>query len=188
MNEDGDDSAEDIESSIQKELESLGNKGGQPLMFRAVRLDIPCLLFFKTQLPVDPAEFVHRICEEIINKPGIRRMRYINRLTPMSCVAKATEKGLEEAGKAVLVKHFKLTGEENHGEEETSNCSVSAMIFTSHTFIISSSDLHQPLLKPQSATVQGAHPGGCETWLRRPTLAGQKALMMFALRGAEVHG
>jgi tRNA acetyltransferase TAN1 len=140
MDEISDDSVDDIESSIQRELETLGNKGGQPHMFRAVRLDTPCLLFFKTELPVDPVEFVHRICQEIVTKPDIRKMRYINRLTPMSCVGKATEKGLEEMGKTVLRKHFQLSGEESRGEEKQSSCSVSATIFTQLPRISCSSD------------------------------------------------
>jgi tRNA acetyltransferase TAN1 len=130
MDEISDDSVDDVESSIQRELETLGNKGGKPHTFRAVRLDIPCLLFFKTKLPVDPAEFVHSICQEIVTKPEIRKMRYINRLTPMSCIGKATEKGLEDVGKTVLRKHFQLSGEESRGEEKQSSCSVSARIFT----------------------------------------------------------
>ncbi|KIN00837.1 hypothetical protein OIDMADRAFT_103573 [Oidiodendron maius Zn] len=119
-NEDSDD---DIETSIKKELETLGNKEGKLHIFRAVRLDMPCLLFFKTELPVDPADFVHRICEEIITKPNIRRMRYINRLTPMSCIGKATERGLEEVGRAVLAKHFQLSGEETRGDDTQSSSS-----------------------------------------------------------------
>lgn len=110
------------------------NQEGKLQMFRAVRIDIPCLLFFKTQLPVDPTEFVHRICEEIVAKPDIRRMRYINRLTPISCIGKATEKGLEDVGKAVLGKHFQLAGSEAQGQDEKPGCSVSAHVLTTHRF------------------------------------------------------
>jgi hypothetical protein len=110
------------------------NKEGKVQMFKSIRLDIPCLLFFKTQLPVDPTEFVHRICEEIVAKPGIRRMRYINRLTPISCIGKATEKGLEEVGKAVLGKHFQLAGPETQGQDEKPGCSVSIHVLTTHSF------------------------------------------------------
>lgn len=116
-------------------------------MFSSVRLDIPCLLFFKTQQPIDPVEFVHRICEEIVAKPGIRKMRYVNRLTPMSCIGKATEKGLEEVGKEVLGKHFQLSSDESRDEEEqTVACSVSCFVFPPDS---RSPELHQPLHKPQ---------------------------------------
>lgn len=109
---------DDIESSIQKELESLGNKKGKPQLFSPVPIDLPCVIFFKTQSPIDPVDFVHKICVEIVSKPGIRRMRYVNRLTPMEFTGKATEKGLEEVGRTVLGKHFRLAGETSKGDEE----------------------------------------------------------------------
>lgn len=133
----------------------MGNKEGKLHIFRAVRLDMPCLLFFKTELPVDPADFVHRICEEIITKPNVRRMRYINRLTPMSCIGKATERGLEEVGRAVLAKHFQLSGEETRGEDTQSSYSVSAFDFTPAQFTS-----HAFSSEPQSTTVQGSRPLG----------------------------
>lgn len=177
-NED-EDSVDDIESSIQKELESLGNKQGKPQMFCSVRLDIPCLLFFKTQQPIDPVEFVHRICEEIVNKPNIRRMRYINRLTPMSCIGKATEKGLEEVGKEVLGKHFQLSSDESRDEgEQTIACSVSV------SFPLQTRFPRYYYSRPRSFTslipslgllgiVQGRTLGLYETWLIRSTRAYQ---------------
>lgn len=150
MEKNEDDAEEDIESSIQKELESMGNRQGKQQMFSSVQLDIPCLLFFKTQRLIDPVDFVHRICEEIVSQPGIRKMRYINRLTPMTSIGKATEKGLEDIGKAVLGKHFQLAGEKSKVEGERSvSCSVSTF-FSIKT--LSPLELHKPLHKPQSTT------------------------------------
>ena len=83
-----------------------------------MHLDIECVLFFKTQPPIDPVDFVHRICEEIISSPGIRKMKYVNRLTPVTLIDKATEKGLEEVGKSVLGNHLKLSGEDGKDEEK----------------------------------------------------------------------
>jgi tRNA acetyltransferase TAN1 len=48
-----------------------------------------------------------------VKKPGMRRMRYVNRLTPVTLVGKANEKGLEELGKAVLSHHFQLSGQDD---------------------------------------------------------------------------
>lgn len=90
---------------------------GSTKLFSPVHLDLECVLFFKTRSPIDPVDFVHRICKEIVSKPGIRRMRYANRLTPVTIIGKATEKGLEELGKTVLAAHFRLSGEE--GKEES---------------------------------------------------------------------
>lgn len=125
---------DDIEASIQKEVASMGDKNNaQTKLFSPVHLDIQCVLFFKTRHEIDPVDFVHRICEEIVKKPGVRRMKYANRLTPVSMIGKATEKGLEEVGKTVLGKHFKLAGEGEAVEEgeEKAVSSVSGSLMRS---------------------------------------------------------
>ena len=48
-------------------------------------------------------------------------MKYANRLTPMTLMGKATEKGLEELGRTVLGEHFKLE-EESGGSGEGEAC------------------------------------------------------------------
>jgi tRNA acetyltransferase TAN1 len=57
-----------------------------------------------------PVEFVHRICEDVRSNPHKRRTKFVNRLTPMTVMGRATEKGLEEVGEAVLREHFHLAG------------------------------------------------------------------------------
>ncbi|CAG8954176.1 hypothetical protein HYFRA_00005796 [Hymenoscyphus fraxineus] len=98
----------DIEASIQKEAAALTETQDKPKLFSSVRIDIECVLFFKVQPPIDPVDFVHRICLEIASKPEVRLTRYVNRLTPMTLIGKATEKGLAEVGNTVLSKHFQL--------------------------------------------------------------------------------
>ncbi|XMA13886.1 hypothetical protein WAI453_006677 [Rhynchosporium graminicola] len=117
---------DDIEASIQKELAAMDNKQSTTRLFSPVHLDMPCVLFFKTSPRIEPVDFVHRICKEIATKPGVRKMKYINRLTPMTLMAKATEKGLQELGTTILQKHFIMaagvddgskSGAENASEE-----------------------------------------------------------------------
>jgi tRNA acetyltransferase TAN1 len=86
----------------------MGKKQNHTKLISPVRLDLQCVLFFKIRPPIDPVAFVHRICKEVVSTSGIRRMRYINRLTPMTLMGKATEKGLGEVGKIVLGQHFNL--------------------------------------------------------------------------------
>jgi tRNA acetyltransferase TAN1 len=95
----------------------MGNNKGQAGLFTPVYLNLPCLLFFKTRPPVEPVDFVHRICEDAMRKPTNRRHRFVNRLTPISVTGKATEKGLEEVGRTVLREHFRLA-EEEHDDKE----------------------------------------------------------------------
>lgn len=84
----------------------------KPKLFSSVRIDIECVLFFKVQPPIDPVEFVHRICLEIASKPETRLTRYVNRITPMAMIGKATEKGLAEVANTVLREHFQLNTED----------------------------------------------------------------------------
>lgn len=83
-----------------------------------VRLDIECVLFVKVQPPIDPVDFVHRICKEVASKPDTARTRYLNRLTPMTLIGKATDKGLEDVSKTVLGEHFNLAESETIAEVE----------------------------------------------------------------------
>ncbi|KAH6677489.1 hypothetical protein B0J14DRAFT_344089 [Halenospora varia] len=116
--EDEDEDVEDdIEASIRKEVASLSEgKNTKPRLFSPVRLNIECVLFFKVQPPIEPVEFVYRICKEIAADPTTKLTRYLNRLTPMTLIGKATEKGLEDVGTTVLGAHFKLNGQS--GAEE----------------------------------------------------------------------
>ncbi|PBP20855.1 26S protease regulatory subunit 6B [Diplocarpon rosae] len=111
-----DEDEDDIEASIQKELAAMDTKQNNNRLFSPVHLDIPCVLFFRTRQPIDPIDFVHRICKEIVVNPGIRRMKYVNRLTPMALMAKASEKGLEGLAMTVLQEHFNLA--EKVGDKE----------------------------------------------------------------------
>ena len=110
--EEEDGSVDDIEKSILKEV---SNQKTTPKLFKSAHIDIPCVLFFKTRSPVEPIDFVHRICQEVVSNPDIRKMRYVNRLTPMTLLGKATEKGLEDVVNAVLIDHFQM-GEKTNGE------------------------------------------------------------------------
>ncbi|KAH8819622.1 hypothetical protein F5884DRAFT_20133 [Xylogone sp. PMI_703] len=105
---DDEDEKDDIEASIQKEVRTIGKKERPTDLFKPVQLDLQCVLFVKSRPPVEPVDFVHRICKEIVSKGEKRRSRYLNRLIPMTRIGKATEKGIEEVGRAVLEAHFEL--------------------------------------------------------------------------------
>jgi len=93
-------------------------------------LDIPCVLFFKTRKPIEPVEFVKRICVDAA--AGVpRRSRFVNRLTPMVMMGKATESGLDEVGKAVLEEVFGAADENEKKEVggETEDCLTVSSIF-----------------------------------------------------------
>ncbi|KAL7620021.1 hypothetical protein AAE478_010570 [Parahypoxylon ruwenzoriense] len=114
--ENGEDDDIDIESSIKKEIQGM-NSADKPKesIFEPLRMDLDCLLFVRTRPPVDPVEMVQRICRDANGLRGRedRRSRFINRFTPITLTAKATESGVEEVAKQVLGKHFQLAGDGN---------------------------------------------------------------------------
>lgn len=106
------DDDEDIEAAIKKEVAEMGNKTGTMKLITPVPLDLACVLFFKTMPPIEPVDFVQRICEEAVKNPAGRKTRFANRLTPMKLMGRATEKGLEEVGREVLGEYFQLEASE----------------------------------------------------------------------------
>ncbi|KAH8661396.1 THUMP domain-containing protein [Tricladium varicosporioides] len=113
------DVVDDIEASIRNEVALLSEgMNAKPRLFSPVRLNIECVLFFKVQPPIEPVEFVRRICKEVAADPATKLTRYLNRLTPMTLIGKATEKGLEDVGATVLGAHFKLNSEPRINEAQ----------------------------------------------------------------------
>ena len=76
------------------------------LAHRPVCMLTGSVVFFKTQKPVDPVLLVQRICEDAFSSPGLKKSRFIKRLTPMCLMSQASEKGLDEIAAKVLAPHF----------------------------------------------------------------------------------
>ncbi|KAL8789088.1 MAG: hypothetical protein Q9213_001351 [Squamulea squamosa] len=101
--------SDDIEAEINKEVQDL-QTAKHEAVFVPVKIDVQCVLFFKTREPVEPVSFVHRICSDAMNQTTIKQTRHARRLTPMARMGKATEKSLEEVAKAVLAPVFHRDG------------------------------------------------------------------------------
>ncbi|KAK1580262.1 THUMP domain-containing protein [Colletotrichum navitas] len=108
-----DNEAEDIEDSIKKELEGIsgGGKSKSKRNFKAIKAGIECVFFMKTRDPVDPVELCRRICQDasLCTDLKERRTKYINRLTPVTFVDKASENGVARVARKALAAHFELT-------------------------------------------------------------------------------
>ncbi|KAI4126568.1 MAG: hypothetical protein LQ338_003686 [Usnochroma carphineum] len=103
--------SDDIEAEINKEVRGIQDSTSKhDALFVPVKIDIQCVLFFKTREPVEPVSFVHRICEDTFNNKSLKRTRFVKRLTPMTRMGKANEKSLEEVAKAVLEPVFHGAG------------------------------------------------------------------------------
>lgn len=69
----------------------------------------------RCEAPVDPVEFSRRICQDASTVGhGGARARYLNRLTPVGVIVKATEGGIEDGARQVLANHFKLKPKETN--------------------------------------------------------------------------
>ncbi|KAF3047712.1 hypothetical protein E8E12_011477 [Didymella heteroderae] len=112
--EEDSDAGGDIEAEINKELADIRKPTVQPL-FQSVKLDTQCLVFFKTRAPVDPVSFVHKICQDTADGVQHKNCRFVKRLTPITGIEKANQKGLETVAEQVLAPHFH--GEENAGKK-----------------------------------------------------------------------
>lgn len=118
--EDDEDDGGDIEASIAKEMDAMAAKktSKTPKIFTMIPADVECLLFIKTTAPVDPLEFVRAVCNDARSCRDIlrRKTRYINRLTPVVAMDKASENGITKVARQVMGPHFNLVAAE---EEET---------------------------------------------------------------------
>lgn len=73
----------------------------------------------RCKAPVDPVEFSRRICQDASTVGhGGAQARYLNRLTPVSIIVKATEGGLEDAARQTLANIFKLKPKETKASVE----------------------------------------------------------------------
>lgn len=63
------------------------------------------VVYFRTNTPVSPSEFVHSICSNTLDS-GVLQSRWTNRLTPIERTGKATVESLEEVARIVLKPHF----------------------------------------------------------------------------------
>ncbi|KAF2835796.1 hypothetical protein M501DRAFT_941226, partial [Patellaria atrata CBS 101060] len=95
----------DIEAEIKKELANIRKPSASPL-FTSVRLNTPCLIFFRTRSPIEPVSFVQAICDDAAISPERKQGRFIKRLTPMTVMGKANEKSLDEVAQQVLAPYF----------------------------------------------------------------------------------
>jgi tRNA acetyltransferase TAN1 len=125
-----DEEPEDIEAAIEKEIAAL-KPANKPKSgpFDLLRMNVDCVLFMRTRLPVDPLRLVREVCQDasVLADRSQWRSRFINKLTPISYTAKATEKGLEELVEKILPGHFRLAKNETKttASGEDGSCSVS---------------------------------------------------------------
>lgn len=116
----------DISDTVAAELEDLKaepRKSKADYTFLPVRTEVECVFFMKTRAPVEPAGFVDRICDEVLGSCGDvaeRKLRHVNRLTPVVTIGKALDRGVEKVAREVLAGCLELRAEGGEGVEERS--------------------------------------------------------------------
>ncbi|KAF6834779.1 tRNA acetyltransferase TAN1 [Colletotrichum plurivorum] len=132
----------DIEASIEKELDGMrpAKAKGPRRSFKAIRAGIECVFFMKTRSPVDPVELCRRICQDAsaCGDPKERKTKYINRLTPVSILDKASENGVIRAARKALAPYFDLVPDDaTLGEKaEVKEGEIKTEEKTAHTYAI----------------------------------------------------
>ncbi|KAF4121556.1 tRNA acetyltransferase TAN1 [Geosmithia morbida] len=123
----------DIEASIAREMDEMKREKEKPKtrkIFTIIPADVECLLFVKTMAPVDPKHLVREICRDAGACRDIlkRKTRYINRLTPVEKMDKASENGILKVARAVIGDHLGLV----EGDDAASDADSTAAAKTRH--------------------------------------------------------
>ena len=113
----------DISDAVAAELEDLKaepKRSKADYAFLPVRSGIECVFFMKTRAPVEPVPFVDRICDEALACEGAveRKLRHINRLTPVVVIGKVLDNGVEKVAREVLGGFLELKAENGEAVEE----------------------------------------------------------------------
>lgn len=117
------DEEQDIEASIEAELREMksNKEPASKQVFTPVSSGIECLFFMKTTDPVEPGALAKKMCEDArdCKDPRDRKCKYINRLTPVLGMEKATESGIIQVARSVLSPWFRLNDEVKNDTDET---------------------------------------------------------------------
>lgn len=99
-----------VEDKIKKELAELENTKGQDKkstksILQPIDLGCECLVFIKTKKPIEPAELVHKLCEEVSTTKA-KNTRFTQKLTPITFSVSASQEELVKLAEKVLKPHF----------------------------------------------------------------------------------
>ncbi|KAK3320030.1 hypothetical protein B0T19DRAFT_277891 [Cercophora scortea] len=179
-----DDDDDDIEAAIHKEVAALNAKPGDgdaKRTFTMMKMNVDCLLFVRTRAPINPIDFVRRICIDAKDgsEPGQIKCRYVNRFTPASVMGKATEEGLLEVARQALSPYFDLSGKRAAapaGEkgEQANTDAVEAKADGAASTVDAAAVA--PTLVPAAEQVQPRTPTKAFTFAIRPTIRNHSKL------------
>lgn len=99
-----------VEDKIKQELAELNGsnqnqKKSTHAILQPIDLGCECLVFIKTKKPVEPADLVHRLCEEAAATKA-KNTRFTQKLTPITYSVSASMDELVKLAEKVLKPHF----------------------------------------------------------------------------------
>ncbi|KAG5519754.1 hypothetical protein PMAC_000027 [Pneumocystis sp. 'macacae'] len=97
------------EERVAQEIAELQKKHYSKL--QVIDIKTPCVVFIRTKWPLDPVEIVRDLCEKILLNQ-IKRIRWSQRLTPVTLTACATLPDLQKLAQKVLQLYFDKNGPE----------------------------------------------------------------------------
>lgn len=105
-----DDKELSVEDKIKKELAELessknNDKNAKKSVLQPIDLGCECLVFIKTKKPIEPADLVHRLCEEA-SVTKAKNTRFTQKLTPIQYSVSASMEELLKLAQKVLKPHF----------------------------------------------------------------------------------
>lgn len=105
-----DDKELSVEDKIKKELAELessknNDKNAKKSVLQPIDLGCECLVFIKTKKPIEPADLVHRLCEEA-SATKAKNTRFTQKLTPIQYSVSASMEELLKLAQKVLKPHF----------------------------------------------------------------------------------
>ncbi|KAI5957022.1 hypothetical protein KGF57_003396 [Candida theae] len=105
-----------IEEKIQQELSEMkeANDNPQASYLQPLDIDVECVVFIETKMPIDPVLLVHEYAKECFTS-GVKTTRSTQKLTPISDSCSATgdvEEHLKELSRHVLKDHFHKDGQD----------------------------------------------------------------------------
>ncbi|KAH8549726.1 hypothetical protein BGW37DRAFT_95460 [Umbelopsis sp. PMI_123] len=102
---------EDIEDMIAKEVKAMSNKPKSKKRFVSLHTDTDCVLFIRTNPPIEPVSFVHHIMTDI-KATQKKRTRFVSRLLPVEKTCNANLPEITRLAEDLFKSHFHTAGDE----------------------------------------------------------------------------
>ncbi|KAI8816165.1 uncharacterized protein EV422DRAFT_328622 [Fimicolochytrium jonesii] len=111
LDDSDDDDAEDVADVINRQLKELKSETNEKkAQFYWCKTNIDCIVFLRTFAPIEPADFVHKIFQDL-NEKKLKKTRYTSRLHPVQHSCKAYMDDIKALAKTAVAPFFHQEGQ-----------------------------------------------------------------------------